>query len=227
MAAFAGIAGATAMVWASHASTSWMAYGAGLVGLVFWPLRKQMRLLRWGLVAILVALHLVMHGPVWSLIEKIDLTGGSSNYHRYILVDNTIRHFWDWWLLGYKNYGDWGFDMWDLSNQFVVTALTGGLLTLVLYIVIFKRGFRAIGLARKRVAGDRRQEWLLWCLGSALFANVVAHFGVNYGPYLLMCLFALLASISVATSGAKRPATVRIKAPGDSDVASVPDLVGA
>jgi hypothetical protein len=227
VAAFAGIAGATAMVWASHASTSWMAYGAGLVGLLFWPLRKQMRLLRWGLVALLVALHLVMHGPVWSLIEKVDLTGGSSNYHRYILVDNTIRHFWDWWLLGCKNYGAWGFDMWDLSNQFVVNALTGGLLTLVLYILIFKRGFRAIGLARKRVEGDRRQEWLFWCLGSALFANVVAHFGVNYGPYLIMCFFVLLVGISVATSGAKRPAAVRVEVPGDSDLKSIAHLVGA
>ena len=181
--AFAGIAGGTAMAFASHASTSWMAYGAGLVGLCFWPLRRQMRLLRLGLVAMLVALHIVMKGPVWSLIEHIDLTGGSSSYHRYILVDNTIRHFWDWWLLGCQNYASWGYDMWDLSNQFVVNALTGGLITLVLYILIFKQSFRAIGNARRRVAGDRRQEWLFWCLGASLFANIVAHFGVNYGSY--------------------------------------------
>ena len=51
MAACAGLAGATAMVFASHASTSWMAYGGSLLGLAFWPLRKQMRLVRWGLVA--------------------------------------------------------------------------------------------------------------------------------------------------------------------------------
>jgi hypothetical protein len=45
--------------------------------------------------------------------------------------------------------------MWDLSNQFVVNAFTRGLVTLVLYITIFKRSFRAIGKARKRVEGDR------------------------------------------------------------------------
>jgi hypothetical protein len=214
MAACAGLAGATAMVFASHASTSWMAYGASLAGLVFWPLRKQMRLLRWGLVAILVGLHLVMHGPVWSLIAKIDLTGGSSSYHRYYLVDDCIRHFGDWWLLGCANYGDWGFDMWDLCNQFVVQALTGGLVTLVLYITIFKRSFRAIGIARKRVEGDRRQEWLFWCLGSALFANVVAHFGINYMFHLSEYFFILLVSISAATFGVKqevRLAKVRVE----------------
>lgn len=204
VAAYAGLAGATAMVFATHASTSWGAYGGSLLGLAFWPLRKRMRLVRWGIVAILVGLHLFMHGPVWSLIEKIDLTGGSSNYHRYMLVDNCIRHFSDWWLIGYKNYGDWGFDMWDLCNQFVVNALTGGLVTLLIYLAIFKRSFRAIGIARKRVEGDRRHEWLFWCLGSALFANVVAHFGINYMVHLSMCLFVLLVCISAAADEAKR-----------------------
>ena len=132
-------------------------YGASLVGLGFWPLRQRMRLVRWGLVGLLVGLHLVMHGPVWSLIEKVDVTGGSSSYHRYMLVDNCIRHFGDWWLLGYKNYGDWGFVMFDVCNQFVLAALRGGLVTLVVYIAIYKRSFGAIGSARKRVAADRGQ----------------------------------------------------------------------
>ncbi|MGA8578709.1 MAG: hypothetical protein WB579_08510, partial [Bryobacteraceae bacterium] len=204
MVAYAGLAGATVMVFTSHASTSWFAYGASLVGLCFWPLRKQMRLVRWGIVATLVGLHLVMHGPVWSLIEKIDLTGGSSNYHRYMLVDNCIRHFGDWWLIGYRYYGDWGFDMWDLCNQFVVAALTGGLLTLVIFIAIYSRSFGAIGTARKHVAGDRGQEWFLWCTGSVLFALVVASFGINYMYYVTAFFFCLLACISVATFEARQ-----------------------
>ncbi len=227
MAVGAGIAGATAMVFASHASTSWMAYGAALLGLGLWPLRKQMRLVRFGLVATLVGLHLVMHGPVWSLIEKIDLTGGSSNYHRYMLVDNCIRHFGDWWLIGYRYYGSWGFDMWDLCNQFVVAALTGGLVTLILFIMIYSRGFGAIGTARKQVEGDRHQEWLLWCLGSALFTYVVASFGINYMVHLTMIFFSLLVCVSVATFEAKRLAEVKVETLDNSHLASVPNLVGA
>lgn len=200
--AYAGLAGATAMVFASHASTSWMAYGASVGGLCFWPLRRRMRLVRWALVAILVGLHLTMNGPVWSLIEKIDLTGGSSSYHRYMLVDNCIRHFTDWWLIGYTHYGDWGFDMWDLCNQFVVAALTGGLVTLIVFIAIYKRGFAAIGTARRDVEGDRQKEWFCWCLGSVLFANVVASFGINYVGHLIIFFFLLLVCISVASSEA-------------------------
>jgi hypothetical protein len=186
-----------------------------------------MRLFRWGLVATLVGLHLVMRGPVWSLIEHIDVTGGSSSYHRYMLLDNCIRHFSDWWLLGYKNYGSWGFDMWDLCNQFVAVALTGGLITLILFIAIYSRSFGAIGKARKQVEGDRAQEWLLWCLGSTLFANLIASFGINYMVQLEMALFILLATISVAIFEAAQPAMARIDALGDSYLASIPYSVGA
>jgi hypothetical protein len=204
MAAYLGLAGATAMVIASHASTSLIAYGAGLLGLAFWPLRKQMRLVRWGIVGTLVSLHLYMHGPVWSIIEHIDLTGGSSGYHRYMLIDNCIRHFWDWWLLGYRYPGNWGFDMWDMCNQFVAVAVTGGLITLILFVAVYSRGFAAVGNARKLVNGKRDQEWLLWSLGAVLFANVVASFGINYMVQLEMLLFPLLACISVATFGARQ-----------------------
>jgi hypothetical protein len=221
LAACAGLAGATAMVFSSHASTSWMAYGASLMGLSFWPLRKHMRLVRWGIVVLLVGLHLVMNGPVWSLIEKVDLTGGSSSFHRYMLVDNCIRHFGDWWLLGYKYYNNWGFDMWDLCNQFVVAAVTGGLVTLTIYIMIFSRSFGAIGTARKQVDGDRGQEWLLWCLGSALYANVVSSFGINYMVQLLMCLFPLLVGTSVATFEARQSTVLSAETPGNEWFASV------
>jgi hypothetical protein len=227
MAAGAGLAGATAMIITSNSSTPWLALGGSLVGLGFWPLRRQMRLVRWGFALTLVALHLVMKAPVWALIARVDLTGSSSSWQRYYLVDCCIRHFSDWWVLGYKYYNDWGWGTWDLCNQFVAVALTGGLVTLVFYVAIFSRSFGAIGTARKQVDGDRGQEWFLWCLGSALFAHVVASFGSNYMAPLLMCLFPLLACISVATFEA-RQATVRSGgAPGQEQLAPAPGAVGS
>ena len=196
--ACAGLVGATAMTITSNSSSSLLALYGSLLGLAFWPLRRRMGLVRWAFSLTLVALHMAMKGPVWALIARVDLTGSSSGYHRYYLLDNCIRHFSDWWLLGYRYYNDWGYDMWDLCNQFVVAALTGGLVTLIFYIAIFSRSFGAIGKAIKQVNGRRREEWLLWCLGSALFANVVAHFGINYMAQMVMTLFPLLACISVA-----------------------------
>jgi hypothetical protein len=224
--AYAGLAGAMIMVITSNSSTSLLALAASALGIFFWPLRKQMRLVRWGLVLILVGLHLSMKAPVWALIARIDLTGSSSGDHRYMLVDNCIRHFSNWWLLGYKDFNQWGWGMFDRCNQFVVQALDGGLLALVAYIAIFSRSFGAIGMARKKFAGDSSgREWLLWCLGSALFSVVVAHFGINYPAMMEIGLFTLWTLSSVATLEDKRPAEAKAEIPQNSQLA--PELVGA
>jgi hypothetical protein len=223
--AYAGLAGATTMVFTSNSSTSLLALASTALAIFLWPLRKRMRLIRWGSVLTLVALHLVMKAPVWALIARVDLTGSSSGYHRYELVDNCIRHFSDWWLIGYKDYDKWGFMMFDMCNQFVVQAVCGGLLALVAYIMIFSRSFGAIGNARKRVEGDRGREWFLWCLGSALFSVVVAHFGINYPAMMEIGLFTFWTVISVATFEATRPEEAKIAIPDDSHL--VPNLVGA
>jgi hypothetical protein len=52
-----------------------------------------------------------MKAPVWFLIARIDLAGGSSGYHRAMLIDTFLRHFGDWWLLGTKDAFSWGWDM--------------------------------------------------------------------------------------------------------------------
>lgn len=222
MSACMGLAGATAMVITSNSSTSWMALAGSFAGLAFWPLRKRMRLIRWGLVGTLVGLHMVMKAPVWALISRIDLTGSSSSYQRYQLVDMAIRHFGDWWLMGTKDYVNWGWDSWDLCNQFVAVALTGGLLPLISYIAIISRSFGALGTARKLVAGKRGREWLFWCLGSDLFATVVSHWGINYVGVLLMSLFVLLALISVATFEATQATVRSAEAPEQEQAESAP-----
>jgi len=205
--AIVGLTSVMVIVYATYASTSWVGLVGSLTGLGFWPLRRRMRIVRWGIGFALVGLQLVMHGPVWSLSEKLDLTGGSSSYHRYMLIDNTIRHFGEWWLFGFPNHGTWGFDMYDLCNQFVYVAVTSGLLTLILYLAIYKRSFKAIGDARKQVSGNHEQEWLLWCLGSALFSSIVASFGVNYMVHLMLCFLYIVVCISVMVKETRREQT--------------------
>jgi hypothetical protein len=227
VAALAGLAGATAMVFTSYSSTSWLAFMGSIVGLAFWPLRQRMRIIRWGILLGLVSLHMVMKAPVWALIARIDLTGSSSGDQRYMLVDMTIRRFKDWWFLGSKDYVTWGWGSWDLCNQFVAVALTGGLLALICYVAIFSRGFGALGTARKLVNEDHGQEWLLWCLGSTLFATVVAHFGINYMAQLIMGFFPLVACISIATFEATQKAVQSDEALAKVDLVSAPGIAGA
>jgi hypothetical protein len=192
-----GFLSATVMAVTCFASTTLVGYAAGFMGLGFWLVRKRMRLIRWGIVIALIGLHLVMHGPVWSIIEHLDLTGSSSSYHRYMLIDNFVRHFGDWWLVGTRDNGSWGYDMWDTSNQYVFYAFAGGLIGFSLFVGIISRAFSKLGKARKYVEGNRKEEWFVWCLGSALYAHVISFFGLNYMDQMEFAWLALLVIICV------------------------------
>ncbi len=197
-----GIASSFVVTIASMSSTPLGALFAACVGIGFWPLRKRMRSIRWGIVFGLVALQMVMKAPVWALIERINLISGNSSWHRFELVDLFIRRFTDWFLLGAKNYASWGIDTWDQSNEYVLEGERGGLITFVLFLTLLVRCFRAIGNARKAVESRPNEEKFVWAFGAALFANVVAFFGVTYFDQTVVAWYALLAMIStLALSG--------------------------
>ncbi len=194
-----GVIGSTVITLTSASSTPLVAYAAGIVAILFWPLRKQMQPFRWGIAIALVGLQLVMKAPVWFLITRANLVSSSSGYHRAMLVDQFVRHFGDWWLLGTNANQNWGFEMWDLSNQFVAEGQTGGLATLVCFIAMISISFGRIGAARKTIEGDSKKEWFLWLLGAALFAHIVGFFGISYFDQTKISWLALLAMISAAT----------------------------
>lgn len=200
-----GLVGSVLMTWTSNSSTSLLTIVAGIFAVFCWPLRKSMRAVRWGIVIGLFALQLVMKAPVWFLIAHIDLTGGSSSYHRAELINLFIRHFFDWWLIGVKSSGAWGWDMWDTQNQFVNVGESGGLVAFILFIAMISVCFARLGNARKAMEGDTKREWLFWLLGAALFAHVVAFFGVNYFDQTKYVWFLLLAMISAATAPLLQP----------------------
>jgi len=137
----------------------------------------------------------VMKAPVWFLIARVDLTGGSSSYHRAELVDQFMSHIPEWFLIGVKDTSDWGLDMWDVQNQYVNIGEAGGIVAFVCFIMVITRSFGMLGDARKAVDRQKDKEWMLWCLGSAMFANVVGFFGVNYFDNSRMWWFILLAMI--------------------------------
>ncbi|MGA7410087.1 MAG: hypothetical protein WBW33_06350 [Bryobacteraceae bacterium] len=195
-----GMLSATAMTLMCASSTPVMAYGGVFVALCFWPIRRSMKAVRWTMVIVLVTLHLVMKAPVWFLIARVDVIGGSASWDRANLIDTCIRHFWDWWLIGTSDIGNWGWSMWDLSNQFVAIAETGGLFSLICFIAVISRSFGRLGTARRAVEGDRRAEWCMWLLCAAVYAHILAYFGVSYFDQTQVAWLVLLAIIAAATA---------------------------
>lgn len=206
--AVVGIVSVTIAAITTQCSTPLMAYGAAVFALCFWPLRNQMRLVRWGILGCLAGLQVVMKANFWWVIQHLDIIGGSSGWHRAELVDVFIRSFPNWWLIGTANNATWGFMTWDVLNQYVAEGEQGGLLTFVLFIAMICICYKWLGRARKSAGDDRDKQWYFWIFGAALFAHLIAYFGVSYFDQTKFAWYALLAMIAAATAPLRAPKTV-------------------
>ena len=173
-----------------------------------------MRFFRWGLVLLLVALHIVMKAPVWFLIARIgDLIGGGG-WHRAALIDAAIRHFNEWWLMGTTYTANWmatGLaidpNSSDITNQFISEGVNGGLISMCLFIWLVVKCFKITGeTARNEEALSRSEQFMIWSLGCTLLAHVASFFSVSYFDqiiifwYLLIAMSATLLELSPSLS---------------------------
>jgi len=188
------------MAISSASSTPIMTYAAGVMGLLLWPIRQNLRFLRWGGLLGIVGLHLIMKAPVWFLIARAGGSLGGSGYHRAMLIDSFIRHFGQWWLVGTQNNANWGFDMWDVDNAYVAAGIGGGLITFVAFIAIFVYAYRSIGRSRRLAEKSGRDARFVWAIGCSLFANTVGFFGIVYFDQSILVWYCLLAMVSATAT---------------------------
>lgn len=193
----AGIIASALVTLLSFSSGPFLAMLAGIAALFLSPWRHRLKWLKWGVLSTLVILHLIMKAPVWALIDRVGVFAGSSSYHRFTLVDQFIRRFDEWWLLGTKSTNHWGWMMWDTVNQFVGEGIRGGLLTFILFIVMLTLCFRAIGSKMDEVQDNRPAQMVLWATGSALVAHTVSFFGIAYFDQMILPWYFLIAMISM------------------------------
>jgi hypothetical protein len=207
----AGMIGAGTVIICCASSTPVMALAAGLGALCLYRFHKTVPALRWGFVLGLFILHFfIMKKPVWHLVSRIDITGGSTGYHRYRLIDAAINNFSEWMVVGIVSTEHWGFHLYDVTGHFILQGTEGGLLTFLLFFGVLTLAFRSVRRVMKR-ATDPRDKWMAWCIGASLFANCVSFIGVSYfgKPLMLLQLqFAALGSLEYAVMRGGAPARV-------------------
>ena len=195
---FLGFLAATVITVSSRASGPFLAYLSGLIALFFWKWRRHIRSARIFFMFGLILLHCVMKAPVWYLIARIsDVVGGGGN-HRAEIITQALSHIDAWWLAGTDDTGNWmAYSLkidgtCDITNQFLLVGVRGGIVSMVLFIWIIVVSFSSLGRAMNNQGNDR----LLWGLGSALFATVVNFFAVAYFDQVEIVFYLLLAAIS-------------------------------
>ncbi len=220
----AGIAAGVVIVICCASSTPAVALILGFGVWLFYPMRRHLRVLYLGGIALAVVLHFVMAKPIWHLISRIDLVGGSTGYHRYRLIDAAINRFSEWWLVGTKTTEHWGQQLFDVTNQFILDSIQGGVWALLAMLGVFVFAFAGVGgelrrLARLRMAAAASRlmqpavsritsdEALVYGLGAAMCAQMAIFLAVSYFGQtqvvwqFLMALTACLAQWSKSSAG--------------------------
>jgi len=121
---------------------------------------------------------------------------GSTGWHRYKVMDATINNFSKWWLLGEPDPMSWGvWNMRDITNQYVLEGLQGGLLTLVIFVACIAVAFGIVGKALRRPDSSAQEHLFIYTIGVSLFVHVWSFFGVSYFSQMLMLWYLTLAIV--------------------------------
>lgn len=179
------------------------------LGWAAWPLRRRLRVVRLVAFGTLIGLFLFMKAPIWYLPYKISSIVGGGGFHRGLLMERAWQDLGRWWLMGIdsKDTKDWIPYMLDavggadVTNQFLVFALNGGIAALLLCIALLVVAFRRLGAALealRQTPSDRADELLIWGLGVTLLVHVVTWLGVSYFDQSWVIWLTHVAAISVA-----------------------------
>ena len=158
----------------------------------------------WGGVAAYCVLALVMTRPPYYLISRIDLTGGSTGWHRSRLIESSLRHLDEWWIAGTDHTRHWmatgvtwSADHTDLTNHYIALGVYGGLPLLLSFLAVLAVSFRHVG-RELRSGRSGLAAWVPWTFGCALFAIAVTSVSISYFDQSVLWLYMTIALCNTA-----------------------------
>jgi len=218
-----GVAASAVIILTTVSATPISAMFVACFAAALFPLRQYLGWMRWGAVLGLIGLHLAMVNPVWHLLARIQLVGGGG-WYRFKLIDEFVNRFGEWWLVGTNSYAQWwqhGFEA--VTNQYVLEAVDGGLLTLVLFIAIIVVAFQGVGQIGRSVGRRRFRQVTAWAVGASLVVHCSSFISVAYFGQLIVVWYMALSIVGSLLPDTGRRRVYRIAA-RDDDTATVPQL---
>ncbi|OFY63421.1 MAG: hypothetical protein A3H98_14285 [Bacteroidetes bacterium RIFCSPLOWO2_02_FULL_36_8] len=209
----AGIIAASIITLTSSSSGPVLSYIAAITALLLYPFRVYMRKIKWGILFLIVALHLYMKSPVWAIIDRVSIFKSSTSYHRFVLIDQFIRRFNEWWFLGTKSTEHWGHHVdiqtWDVSNQFIRIGVDGGFISLFFFILLINFCFSSIEKGISVFENNNERRVLVWTMGVMLFAHIIAFMGVSYYGQMLFVWLLTITLISTINDLSKNQLLIK------------------
>ncbi|MCZ6835872.1 MAG: hypothetical protein O7G85_08870 [Planctomycetota bacterium] len=208
-----GIICSLIIIFTCGSTTPPAAAAVGVAAMMLYPVRGHLVWIRWCTLAGLFLMHIAMTMPVWHLLTRIDLTKGSNGWYRYKLIDDFITHFNEWWMVGTKSTSHWwAWGTNDVTNQYVLEGVTGGLLTLVLFLITIAWAFRGVGRFENQIGRSTARRVMAWSLGVSLFIHCVIFIGVSYFGQSMLLWYLTLAMIgSLSPSSASTTSRIVLR----------------
>lgn len=191
-----GAAAAVFIVIASASSTPLMVMAVMLLGLAFFKWRRYTPKAALAVIVMLTALHVVMQAPVWHLMARVNVVSGSTGYHRYKIIDQAIEHFDEWALIGSRSTAHWDWGTEDITNQYILEGVRGGLASLIFFLIMLYIAFK-ISLESSLISQTLDQQRISWCLFIIMVGNGVGFLGVSYFGQMIMLWYMMLAQTSM------------------------------
>jgi hypothetical protein len=212
-----GVAASGTILFSSGSSGPLMAAASVLAALATWRIRQHLRTIRWAAVLLVLALNAVMNAPVYYLMQRIDLVGGSTGWYRARLIESSIEHLDEWWLAGTDYTRHWmptgitaNSDHVDMVNYYLQMGVWGGLLLTALFVGALVVAFSRVGQAlRLNENGPTEEQFLIWTLGCVLLGHAVTFFSISYFDQTFIFLQLALASIGSLQISAQAPSPLR------------------
>jgi hypothetical protein len=216
--ALIGMCAAAGILFAATSSGPLMIVAFTAFGLLLWNVRSAMRLILWGVVVAIIGLQVVMKDPVYFLMARIDITGGSTGWYRAQLIRSSIEHLNEWWAVGTDVTRHWmgsgiaaNETQADIVNHFLAMGVAGGLPLLLLFVLVLWAAFREVGKALRERAGEPpAHAFLVWTLGAMLFGQVVGFWAISLYDQSASFFYLLLAAIGASRLPVPVAATVNL-----------------
>ena len=184
-----------------------------LAAFAAYPFWMHLRIVWMGALALGTALHFVMNHGIWHLIARIDLVGGSTGYHRFHLIDKAIAHFHEWWMVGTISTRHWGWGLQDVTNQYILEGVRGGVWAMIALIVAIVLALRACGFWLRRLPAGSPQHLAVYGIGASIFAQMAIFLAVSYfGQTIMIWYLTIAMGAFLAESRVSEEARMRARA---------------
>ncbi|MCK9620172.1 MAG: hypothetical protein M0R47_06500 [Methylobacter sp.] len=215
-----GFLGAGGVLFAATSSGPIMMLIFSIFGLLLWKTRAYLRTLRWLALVAVIILDMIMKAPVYFLMARIDISGGSTGYYRAQLIRSALEHLHEWWTVGTDYTRHWmatgqhaNDQHADITNHFLAMGVSGGLLLICLFVTVLVVAFNMVGKALRENENKSVEHcYLIWTLGATLFGYVWVFFSISLFDQSVVFFFLILACIS-AVQATKLVAAVETKQP--------------